>query len=123
MAFDWKSLIPVFETAGNIAELAIPGGAAFIPLTQAAEAALNPILMKIGSGQVQDAATINSEVMSFYGAAIAALTLAKQKGGLDQATLDKINGYLQAAQDAAAAWLDASKGFDPSQFQPVTPIP
>jgi hypothetical protein len=120
MAFDWKSLIPVFETAGNIAELAIPGGAALIPLTQAAESAINPIIAKIGTAQ--SAADVTAEVMSFYGTALAALLLIQQKGGLDAATSAKIQEYIQAAQAGMTAWLQAQAGFNPANYAPVTPI-
>jgi len=120
MAFDWKSLIPIFETAGNIAELAIPGGAAFVPLTQAAESALTSIIAKLGTAQTTT--DITTEVMSFYGTAVAALTLIQQKGGLDAATTAKIEGYVQAAQDGMTAWLKAQSGYDPSAYTPVTPI-
>src|SRR5512142_1076536 len=119
MSFDWKTLIPVFETAGNIAELAIPGGAAFAPLTQAVENALNPILQKIGTGQSED---IQTEVMACYGTAISALHLAKTKANIDPALLAKINEYLNATIAAMNGYFAAGKGFDPAEFVPVTPI-
>lgn len=116
MAFDWKSLIPILETAGNIAELAL--APELIPLTSAAEAALNPILLKVAGGSVD----VQTEVMAFYGTAISALSLAKAKGGLDAATSAKIDEYVAAAQDAMTAYFAAGKGFDPSLYKPVIPI-
>ena len=34
--FDWHSLIPLFETAGSVAAMVAPGGAAFLPLFEPA---------------------------------------------------------------------------------------
>lgn len=119
MAFDWKTLIPIFETMGNIAELAVPGGAAFVPLTQAAENALNPILLKIGTGQ---SVNIQSETMAFYATAIAGWNLAKTKTGLDAATLARIDANIASATDAMNAYFKAGVQFDPAEFTPVTPI-
>lgn len=120
MAFDWKTLIPIFETAGNIAELAL--APELVPLTQAAEAALNPLLMKIGSGTVTTSADVQNEVMAFYGTAIAALNLAKQKTGLDPAVVTKINEYLAASMDGMTAYFAAGQAFNPDNYKPVTPI-
>ena len=117
--FDWKSLIPIFETMGNIAEMAIPGGAAFVPFTQASEAALNPILLKIGTGQSVD---IQPETMAFYATAIAGWNLYKTKAGLDAATLAKIDANIASATDAMNAYFKAGVQFDPAEFTPVTPI-
>lgn len=119
MAFDWKSLIPILETMGNIAEMAIPGGAPFVPLTEAAENALNPILLKIGTGQSVD---IQSETMAFYATAIAGWNLAKTKAGLDAATLAKIDQNIASATDAMNAYFAAGVQFNPAEFTPVTPI-
>lgn len=120
MAFNWKTdLLPIIETMVNIAEMAVPGAQAFIPLTQAAEAALNPILLKIGTGQPVD---VNTEVMAFYATAIAGWNLAKAKAGLDPATAAKIDEYIKAATNAMNAYFAAGQKFDPSEFTPVTPI-
>jgi hypothetical protein len=118
MTFDWKSLIGVIEMAGNLAlSILIPGGAAFAPLLANLESALNPLLMSIGTG-----ASVQTEIMVVYGTMIGILNILKQQPNLDPALLAKIQGYLTAAENATSAEIAASKGFDPSQFQPVTPI-
>lgn len=119
MAFDWKTLIPILETMGNITEMAIPGGAAFLPITQSAESALNPILLKIGTGQAVD---VQSETMAFYATAIAGWNLAKTASGLDAATLAKIDANIASATDAMNAYFAAGVQFNPAEFTPVTPI-
>ena len=117
--FDWKSLLPIIATMGNIAELADPGGAAFVPLTQAAEAALFPLLANIGTGKAVD---IQSETMAFYATAIAGWNLAKTKAGLDAATLAKIDQNIASTTDSLNAYFKAGVQFDPAEFTPVTPI-
>ena len=119
MSFNWKSLIPVLETMGNVTEMAIPGAAAFIPLTQAAENAVNPILLKIGTGQSVD---VQTEVMAFYATVLAGWNLAKQKTGLDAASIAKIDANIKSATDSMNAYFAAGVQFDQSEFTPVTPI-
>lgn len=117
--FDWHNLIGIFEMMGNVAEAAIPGGAVFIPLTNALEQQfLNPLLMSIGQGKT----TITNEIMAFYGAAIAALTILKQQTGLDPALLAKISAWILRAQNAMAEWTATGLGFDPTVYTPVSPI-
>ncbi len=117
--FDWKQLIPILETMGTIAEVAVPGGAAFIPITQASEAALNPILLKLGTGQAVD---VQTETMAFYATAIAGWNLAKTKAGLDAATIAKIDMNIKTATDSMNAYFAAAIQFSPTEFDPVTPI-
>ncbi len=81
-AFNWKSLIPILESAGNVAELLIPGGAAFAPLTAALENAVNPLLASVGQGN-----TATTEVLAAYGAIIGVLTALQQNTKLDPSTL------------------------------------
>lgn len=119
MPFDWKTLIPILETMGNITELAIPGGAAFLPLTQSAEAALNPILLKIGTGQAVD---VQTETMAFYATAISGWNLAKNVAGLDPATIAKIDMNIKSATDSMNAYFATAIQFNPAEFVPVTPI-
>ncbi len=116
MAINWKTVIQVIEVAGNIAELAV--APELIPLTSAAEVALNPIFFKLGSGSVD----VQTEVMAFYATAITALSLIKAKGALDAATSAKIDEYLAATQEAMKAYFVAGQGFDPSLYTAVTPI-
>ena len=119
LTFDWKSLIQPLELASNIAlTLFVPGGATYAPLVAALENAINPLLQSIGTKP-----DVTNEVMAVYGTVIAALQIAKQAKGLDQATLDKINEYLGATMDAMAAYIKAGKGYDPSLYGPVNPIP
>lgn len=117
--FDWHSLIPIFEMAGNIALVASGVGAPFVPLANAVETALNPLLTTLGSGQKVD---VTNEVMLAYGVGIATLTAMKQTTGIDPALLTKIEGYIIAAENASAAYIKAGQGFDPTTFAPVTPI-
>ena len=119
MAFDWKQLIPILETMGNIAEMATPGAAALIPITQAAENALNPILLKIGTGQAVD---VQNETMAFYATAIAGWNLAKTKAGLDAETMAKIDMNIKSATDSMNAYFAAAIQRSPTEFVPVTPI-
>ena len=116
--FDWKSLLGVIELAANTAtSLLIPGGAAFLPLEQSLEAAVNPLLMSIGTKQ-----TTGDTIITVYGTIIGILTTLKNTPGMPAATLSKIDEYVTAAQNGTAAYLQASKGFDPTLFTPVTLI-
>ena len=116
--FNWQLLLGVIETAGNTAVgILIPGGATFAPLLAELESAINPLLLSIG--QKQPAA---SEVMIAFSTTIGILTILKNTPGTPQAELAKIDEYLIASQNALAAYLAAERGFDPKQFEPVTPI-
>lgn len=116
--FDWHSLIGVIELAGNVATtVLIPGGASLAPLEASLEQAINPLLMAIGTHQ-----TAGSTIITVYGTIIGILTTLKNVPGTPADTLAKIDAYLIAAQNGTAAYLQASQGYDPSLFQPVTPI-
>ncbi len=116
-SINWKALIPILEGAGNIAELLIPGGAAFIPLTTSLENAVNPLLASVGAGN-----TPTQEVMAAYGAMIGILTALEQNTKLDPATLAKVEAYLVAAQAGLAAYVTAGSGYNPALYVPVAPI-
>lgn len=116
--FNWQSLLGVIELAGNVATtVLIPGGATFAPLEAALEQAINPFLMSIGQKQ-----STGDEIMIIYGTIIGILTTLKNVPGVPADTLTKIDAYLVAAQNGTATYLQASKGFDPTLFTPVTPI-
>lgn len=116
--FDWKSLMSVVELAGNVAVgILVPGGAAFVPLISGLENALNPLLQSIGTKP-----SVSAEVMTVYGTIIGILTTLKQTPGLPADTLAKVDEYLIAAQNGTAAYLQASQGFNPANYAPVTPI-
>jgi hypothetical protein len=112
-----KALLPAIELAGNVALLASGVGAAFEPLVASLEQSVNPLLQSIGSGQ-----TPSSELMTVYATIIGILTTLKQTPGLPSALLGQIDGYIVAAQEGTAGYLQGQTGFDPANYQPVTPI-
>ena len=114
---NFKKLIPAIELAGNVALMASGFGAAFVPLVQQLENAVNPALQAIGSPQ-----TTQSALMTIYATIIGVLTVLKQTPGLPQAELAQIDGYLTAAQAGTAAYVQAESGYDPSLYTPVQPI-
>ncbi len=115
-SFNWKSLIPVLEMAGNISTLLIPGGAAFAPLETALENALNPLITSIGTGQ-----STSDTVLMVYATFIGVLNALKQ-ANVAPDVLAKITEYLAACNDAITGYTLAGKGYDPKNYQPVTPI-
>lgn len=116
-AFNWKALIPILESAANVSELLVPGGAAFAPLTVQLENAINPLLLSIGNGN-----SSATEIMAAYGALIGILSALQQNTKLDPAVLAKIAGYLEAAKAGLAGYVTAGSGYDPSLYTPVQPI-
>ena len=116
-SFNWKALIPILEGAGNIAELLIPGGAAFVPLTTALENAINPLLTSVGQGN-----TATQEILAAYAALIGILTALQQNTKLDPATLAKVQAYLTASQAGLTAFITAGSGYNPALYVPVQPI-
>ena len=116
-SFSWKSLIPILEAAGNVAEILIPGGAAFAPLTTALENSVNPLLLSIGQGN-----TATQEMLAAYGTLIGVLTALQQNTKLAPAVLAKVQGYLTAAQAGLTAYVTAGTGYNPALYTPVTPI-
>lgn len=116
--FDWKSLLGVVELAANTAiTVLVPGGAAYAPLAAGLEAAINPLLQNIGTGS-----STSSQIMTVYGTIIGILTSLKQVPGIPTETLAKIDGYLIAAQNGTAEYLQGQLGYDPTQIAAVTPI-
>ena len=114
----FKSLMPAIELAGNVAiSLLVPGGAALAPLLSQLESAVNPLLQSIGTKP-----TVSSEIMTVYATLIGILTTLKATPGLPAATLAEIDGYITAAQNGTAAYLQAQSGFNPALYAPVTPI-
>lgn len=113
-----KNLLPTIELAGNVAvSLLVPGGAALAPLLASLENTVNPLLQSIGTKP-----SVSSEIMTVYATIIGVLTTLKATPGLPAATLAEIDGYITAAQNGTAAYLQAQSGFNPTLYQPVTPI-
>ena len=113
-----KLILPALEMAGNVALLASGVGAPFEPLVAGLENAANPLLQSIGTQS-----TITSELMTVYATIIGVLTTLKATPGLPAATLAEIDGYVTAAQNGTAAYIQAEAGYNPAAYTPVTPIP
>jgi len=115
------AFLPLIQFAGNsiLALLAqtktIPDGS--VNLASQVESAFGPLIAALLSHQGAAA-----DVLAGYGAVIGTLTSLKGVKAFDQATIDRINVYLTAAQNGTAAYLQAGKGFDPSLYGPTTPI-
>jgi hypothetical protein len=115
MSFNWQLLVNIAETGANVAEMAL--APELLPVTQAGEAALNPILAKISAKQP----VTLTDIAAFYGPEILALNLAKN--GKDAATIAKIEEYVTAANNGAMAWVTTGTSFNATaEFTPVTPI-
>lgn len=112
-----KSLLPAIEMAGNVALLATGVGAPFEPLVAGLENAVNPLLQSIGTKP-----TVSSEIMTVYATIIGVLTTLKATPGLSADTLTAIDGYIIAAQNGTASYLQAQSGYNPAAYTPVTPI-
>lgn len=113
-----KSLLPVIELAGNTAvSLLIPGGVALAPLLAQLESAVNPLVQSIGTKP-----SVQTEIMTVYGTLIGVLTVLQKTPGLPAATLATVNGYLTAAQNGTAAYLQAQSGYNPANYGAVTAI-
>ena len=116
--FNWALFEQAIITAGNTAVgLLVPGGAAFLPLLTSLEAAMLPVIQSIGTKQ-----TANGEAMTLFSTTIGVLTILKNKPGLPQEELAKVDNYLMASQNGLAGYLSAQGGFDPTSLEPVTPI-
>ncbi len=116
-SFDWHTLIPIFELAGNTAAILIPGGAAFAPLLAQLEQAFNPLLMSIGTRQ-----STQTTILAVYGAIIGILSALQQTGKLAPDVAAKVTAYLNAAQKAVSGYMQAQSGFNPANYTPVEPI-
>ena len=114
---NFKKLLPAIELAGNVALMATGFGAAFVPLIQQLENAVNPALQSIGTPQ-----STQSVIMSIYATIIGVLTVLKATPGLPQTEITQIDAYLTAAQAGTAGYLAAESGFDPANYTPVAPI-
>ena len=113
-----KTILPAIELAGNVAvSLLVPGGVALAPLLAGLEGAVNPLLQSIGTKP-----SVSSEIMTVYATIIGILTTLKQTPGLPAAMLAEINGYIIAAQNGTAAYMEAESGFNPALYTPVSPI-
>ena len=112
-----KSWLPAIELAGNVALLATGLGAPFEPLIAGLEGAVNPLLQSIGSPQ-----STPNLLMTIYATIIGVLTTLKQTPGLPAATLSQIDAYITAAEAGTAGYFQAQTGFNPQNYQPVTPI-
>ena len=113
-----KGLLSPIELAANVAiSLLIPGGPALAALLASLEGAVNPLLQAIGTQP-----SVASETMNVYATIIGVLTALKQTPGLPTATLTLIDGYVIAAENGTAAYLQAESGFNPTAYTPVTPI-
>ena len=112
-----KALLPVIEQAGNVALLATGVGAPFEPLVAGLESAVNPLLQSIGTKP-----TVDSEILTVYATMIGILTTLKATPGLPAATLTEIDGYITAAQNGTATYIQAQSGYNPALYTPVTPI-
>jgi hypothetical protein len=115
---NFKNILPAIELAGNVAiSLLVPGGVALAPLLSGLENAVNPLIQSIGTK-----ASVSSEIMTVYATIIGVLTTLKATPGLPAATLAEIEGYITAAQNGTAAYIEAESGFNPALYSPVTPI-
>jgi hypothetical protein len=103
--------------AGNVALLASGIGAGFEPLVAGLENAVNPLLQSIGASQ-----PITNTLLTLYATIIGVLTTLAQTPGLPTATLAQIQAYITAAQAGTAAYVQAEAGFNPANYQPVSPI-
>ncbi len=112
-----KLILPAIEMAGNVALLASGVGAPFEPLVAGLENAANPLLQSIGTQT-----TITSELMTIYATIIGVLTTLKAVPGLPASTLAEIDGYITAAQNGTAVYIQAENGFDATAYTPVQPI-
>ena len=113
-----KNLIPAIELAGNVAvNLLVPGGAALATLLSGLENAVNPLLQSIGTKPSNTA-----ELLTVYATLIGILTTLKASPGLPATTLAEIDGYIVAAQNGTAAYIQAENGFDAANYTPVTTI-
>ena len=56
--------------------------------------------------------------MTVYATIIGVLTTLKATPGLPAATLAEIEGYITAAQNGTAAYIEAESGFNPALYSP-----
>lgn len=117
---DIQKYLPIFELFANVG-LTAASAAGAVPvaapaLASAIEGGLNPLIASIGAGN----STTQEEVVAIS-SAISVLNVLKANTR-DPVLLAKIEAYTVAGQAALNGYLDASKGYNPANFQPVTPI-
>jgi hypothetical protein len=101
-------------TKVDYSKLATSLESAFAPLI-----AMIPAWLKGGP----TAPAVSTDILAAYGTAIGVLNTLKATPGLSTAMVSQIEEYIAGAQDGTSAYLKASQGFDPTQFQPVNPMP
>lgn len=112
------AILNLIELAANVTLTAVPVTAAFTPLITALEAGINPLIASVSAGSTKTA-----DILAGYAAIISVTTTLKNQTGLDPAVLAKLTEYETAAQNGTVAAINAAtKGYDPTQLQPVTPI-
>lgn len=115
---NWSQIIALIELAANVTLTAIPVTSAFAPLAAALEAGINPLIASIQAGD-----TKTQDILAGYASMIALIQTLKAQTGIAPEVLAKLDEYLTAAQNGTVAALAAqTKGYDPSQLTPVTPI-
>lgn len=115
------SFLPLIQLLVNTG-LTVAGQYGAIPTSAAGlatslENALVPLWTALGN---KNATT--TDIEAALGAAVGVLTALKEQTGLDPVVLAKVNEYLGASQDALAAGVTASQGFNAANYAPVTPI-
>lgn len=113
--------LPAIEQGVNIALLAasgvIPGGPLAVQLAVPLENALNTLIASIKSKQVT-----SSTYLAVLGAELDIIAALKAVPGISSEVLTKIDQYSIAVEGAITEYVSAQKGFDPSLYEPVTPI-
>lgn len=119
----FEQYLPAIEQGINIALLAltsagvIPGGPLALQLAAPLENALNSLIVSIKSKQVTA-----STYLAVLGAEIDTINALKAVPGVPADVLKKLEEYSIAVEGAITAYLSAQKGFDASNYAPVTPI-
>lgn len=112
------NLIALLELVANVTLTAIPITAGFVPLVQALEAAINPLIASLIAGN-----TKQTDVLAGYAAMIGVIETLKKQTNLAPEVLAKLDEYAIAAQNGTVAALSSGKtGYDASQLTPVEPI-
>jgi hypothetical protein len=100
-------------TKGDYSQLALALEGAITPL-------FNLFKGMIGGGP-QPAAS--DAILAGYATALGVLNALRKQPGLPQELIAKLDEYALGGQDAITGYLAASKGFDPTLFTPVSPMP
>lgn len=115
------SFLPLIQLLVNTG-LAVAGQYGAVPpsaagLATSLETALTPLWTALGNKSATQ-----TDIMAALAASIGVLTALKNQTGLDPNVLAKVNEYLGAVQDALAAGVTASQGFNAGNYAPVAPI-